>query len=232
MGNQAENVSVASGTTSRNSQMDESQENIDEPDAPSLPTVTVSKPCKRTVRKTWTREEYCHVMWCYYYCSLDPSTKTGIVKATFDLWTSKYPGEQPNDQFDANKLANVRRFIVKQKKLSDVELDNIKIEVRQALNQSSPEPQSPSQEPLSSQEELSQDRQHISCPEIGLAAVQNEQQSIVSDDSCIENTQLYFDIMNIWEEVKCTSFIDRRKPPRILIKTSKQRSFLMRQIVA
>jgi len=61
-GNQAENVFVASGTTSHISRMDASQGAMVEPDAPSSPPVTVSKPCKRTTRKSWTREEYFHVM--------------------------------------------------------------------------------------------------------------------------------------------------------------------------
>jgi len=152
-------------------------------------------------------------------------SNAGIVKATFDLWISKYPGERPNDGFDANKLANVRRFIVKNKKLSDVELDNIKFEVRQALKQSSPEPQLPSQELSHSQEELAHHDQHISDAET-VQAEDEYDQSAGADNSCTENTQLYRDIMNTWEEVKCASFVNRGRLPRILFKTPKQKELL------
>ena len=104
---QAVDEIVASGTTSRLPRMDIPQESqLDDPDAPSAPQSVVTG-SKKPNHKSWTHEEYCHIMWCYYYCVLNPSTKTGIVKATFDLWVSRYPADRPNDSFNANSLANM-----------------------------------------------------------------------------------------------------------------------------
>jgi len=100
---QAVDEIVASGTTSRLSRMDIPQESqLDDPDALSAPQSVVTS-LKKPNHKSWTREEYCHI----YYCVLNPSTKTGIVKAAFDFWVSRYPADRPNDSFNANSLANM-----------------------------------------------------------------------------------------------------------------------------
>ena len=229
MVDQAVDEIVASGTTSRLSRMDIPQESqLDDPDAPSAPQSVVTG-SKKPNRKSWTREEYCHVMWCYYYCVLNPSTKTGIVKATFDEWVSRYPADRPNDSFNANSLANMRRFIVNKKKLSDVELDGIKSEAKRCQDQAM------------GSETVSEDLEETNAsipveigpdvPDLTSSSGISQELHIAQQDCCIDgitsvNAQLYGDIITTWEEVKSIPFTSRKRLPKLTFKTSKQKELL------
>ena len=226
---QAVDEIVASGTTSRLSRMDIPQESqLDDPDALSAPQSVVTS-LKKPNRKSWTHEEYCHIMWCYYYCVLNPSTKTGIVKATFDLWVSRYPADRPNDSFNANSLANMRRFIVNKKTLSDVELDGIKFEAKQCLDQAI------------GSETVSEDLEEINAsipvemgpdiPDLTISSAISQDLHALQQDCFIDGiasviAQLYGDIITIWEEVKSVPFTSRKRLPKLTFKTSKQKELL------
>ena len=73
----------------------------------------------RNTRQKWTREDYIEVM---HKAKADPSK--GVTKDTFRMWRERNPNERPN--LTANALMNQRRYIEKQHKLTEIELDNIK----------------------------------------------------------------------------------------------------------
>ena len=73
-------------------------------------------------RKKWTWEEYKEIMEAYYYAKYHPSNESNI-KQTYTLWMKK---NLNNRQYiDTNKLANVRRQILKEKKITDTKNSQI-----------------------------------------------------------------------------------------------------------
>ena len=67
-------------------------------------------------------EEYRKIMEAYYYAKYYPSDESNT-KQTYKIWREK---KLINRQYiDANKLANVRRQIVRDKRLTDIELSQI-----------------------------------------------------------------------------------------------------------
>lgn len=83
----------------------------------------------KTKREKWSREEYIEIMWCHYH-TLE-TTGTGNVKKTFELWRRRNPLIRPN--ITANTLANQRRYIMSNNKLTRLELDNIQVEVQKSI---------------------------------------------------------------------------------------------------
>ena len=61
-------------------------------------------------RVIWTREEYKQVMEAYVTAQMKPSGETNT-KQTYMLWRTANPTKRLN--IDANRLANVRRDIIK-----------------------------------------------------------------------------------------------------------------------
>ncbi len=88
----------------------------------SGPLCTTTKNPTKGTRKTWTWEEHKDLMEAFYTASLNP-TVTSTSKATYDVWQEKHPTNRLN--LDANKLSNVRREVIKHRRLTDLELDNI-----------------------------------------------------------------------------------------------------------
>ena len=78
-------------------------------------------------RQKWTREEYKQVMIAYYQALEQPSNKNTTNRA-YEIWRKDNVDNRGN--IDANKLANVRRDIVKNKRLTDMELERIRVDVR------------------------------------------------------------------------------------------------------
>ena len=81
-------------------------------------------------RMKWTREEYKLVLYAYYYAPEKPS-ETNCTTRTYKNWRNNNKDVRPH--IDANKLANVRRDIVKNKRLTDEEIHKIKEEIRKDI---------------------------------------------------------------------------------------------------
>ena len=213
VGNQAVGVSKASGTPSCVDMVNASQSPYSS-DASSFSVTTNSKRNKaRQNRKSWTREEYYHVMWCYYYCMFDPSINTGIVQATYDLWVSKFPSERPAASFTANNLATTRRFIVNKKKLSDVELDSIKNDVKKCLTL-----ETQVDESVESVSPLSPDGQETVVLLSPTAPLSTAVAAFTASDN-----QLYQDLVTIWEEIKCIPRANRKRLPRFKLSADRKK---------
>ena len=65
-------------------------------------------------RMKWTREDYKLVLYTYY-CALEKPSETNCTTKTYKTWRNSNKDVRP--YIDANKLANVRREIVKIKDL-------------------------------------------------------------------------------------------------------------------
>ena len=65
----------------------------------------------------------------YYIATLNPS-ETSATSETYNIWRQRNP--KKGIYLDANKLASLRRDIIKNKRLTDIELDSIKASAPQA----------------------------------------------------------------------------------------------------
>ncbi|CAH1111968.1 unnamed protein product [Psylliodes chrysocephalus] len=99
---------------------------------PGLPgeDASVSIPTTSKNRQQWTREQYADIMWCYYYAMAN-KTDEGVTKSTYSIWRERNPDIFPT--INPNTLANQRRFILREKKLTNIELEQIKTEVNYRL---------------------------------------------------------------------------------------------------
>lgn len=86
-----------------------------------------SKQKEKRIR--WTREDYTDVMYAFYMSLEKPSGSH--TENTFNIWRSRNPDIRP--QMDGNRLANVRRDILKHNCLLAVELNEIKEKVKEEI---------------------------------------------------------------------------------------------------
>ena len=128
MRNQAEAVKYVTGTNSSHEYPSEPQ-NQENPNLYSLDPPS-HKNISKAKRIKWTREEYKEVMTAFYQALKEPKDNTA--KQTYELWRQKV-GEH-RSYIDANKLANVRRDIMKNNRLTAAEIEKIKIKIRQPIN--------------------------------------------------------------------------------------------------
>ena len=99
---------------------------IPEP-GPSNPTSP--NPSTKLKRHKCTREEYREIMKAYFTAFLYPSEHSNT-KETYTIWKKN----KPHDNMDANKLANIRRDIVKNNRVTAAELEEIKREIHAERN--------------------------------------------------------------------------------------------------
>jgi len=83
---------------------------------------------QKKTRLKWTREEYTEVMYCFYYALEKPETNN--TDDTYNTWCLRNSESEKTQMLDPNKLANVRRHIVRNKKLTDIEISIIKDQVK------------------------------------------------------------------------------------------------------
>ena len=67
------------------------------------------------------------VIYCYYYALEKPGKNNTI--DSYTKWCSRNTISDKFDKLNANKLANQRRYIIRNKKLTDIELIQIKEQV-------------------------------------------------------------------------------------------------------
>ena len=128
--NQAEVEKCATGTNSPHPQAPEDNQNENSTQAGSLAADNMNYPKKQT-RQKWTRDEYKQVMTAYYQAIVEPSEENNT-KHNYRIWREMNTNVRPN--IDANRLANVRRDILKNKRLSDAELETIKSQIREKMS--------------------------------------------------------------------------------------------------
>lgn len=77
-------------------------------------------------RSKWSHEECKEVMLCYLY--ILETTGTGNTQKNYEMWRNRNPSSRPN--LNAITLANQRRQIIQQKRLSQTEIDKIKKKIK------------------------------------------------------------------------------------------------------
>ncbi|CAI9715383.1 Hypothetical predicted protein [Octopus vulgaris] len=109
----------------------------------SPPQPPQKEKCKRN---KWTREEYKEVIYAYYYALGRPSQERHTANS-YSIWRTRNQDSRP--YLDENKLANVRRDILRNNRLTDSEISAIKhatendINIRHKGNEESDEQYSP-----------------------------------------------------------------------------------------
>ncbi|CAI9719876.1 Hypothetical predicted protein [Octopus vulgaris] len=109
----------------------------------SPPQPPQKEKCKRN---KWTREEYKEVIYAYYYTLGRPSQERHTANS-YSIWRTRNQDSRP--YLDENKLANVRRDILRNNRLTDSEINAIKratendINIRHKGNEESDEQYSP-----------------------------------------------------------------------------------------
>ena len=79
----------------------------------------------------WSREEFKEVLYCFYY-ALEQLSKFGTTGKKTRVWQKRKKNKRT--YIDANKLANVRRDIIKNERFTKVEIIMIKDELKTARN--------------------------------------------------------------------------------------------------
>ena len=129
MSGQAEVEKLATDLPSQPAVPDNPTESLSQ-QGPSTPEWAGTNTVSRNTRQKWTREDYIEVMFCYYKAMADPNE--GVTRDAYRIWRERNPNERPN--LTDNALMNQRRFIEKENKLTEIELDNIKQRVENELD--------------------------------------------------------------------------------------------------
>ena len=156
-------------------------------------------------RQKWTREEYKQVMIAYYQALEQPSNKNTTNRA-YEIWRKDNVDNRAN--IDANKLANVRRDIVKNKRLTDMELERIRIDVRKEQ-----------QPPIATVVDNSTNSVNVAREDDNMPCIIEENVENLPHSGQNEVQKLVLDMINQilekWEEVKFMEIGDRAKLPNI-----------------
>ena len=81
----------------------------------------------KNTKQKWSWDEYREVIESYYTATFFPSRKSNTLE-TYEIWREKNSTAHPN--MDPNKLATMRRTIIKNKYLSEMEIAEIKLKVQ------------------------------------------------------------------------------------------------------
>ncbi|XP_063588611.1 uncharacterized protein LOC134765758 [Penaeus indicus] len=142
-GNQPEVEKYASGTSSSEDDLPGNQNQ----DIPNPEPVVIPPKQPKAKRTRWTKEEYKTVLRAFYTAQKHPTTN--LTAQSFTEWR-KIVGNEVRENFNPNKLANVQRDIIKNKRLTDAEIDQIRasiLNVEIVDNAVEPEPAMLNQEP-------------------------------------------------------------------------------------
>ena len=97
---------------------------------PEPVVIPPNKPPKAK-RTQWAKEEYRTVLRAVYTAQKNPITN--LTEQTFIEWR-KVVGNDVRENIDSNKLANVRRDVIRNKRLTDAEIDQIRTQIRNEEN--------------------------------------------------------------------------------------------------
>jgi hypothetical protein len=157
---------------------------------PSAPTGNTRQ------RHKWSNEEYKEIVYCYYHCLSFPTEKA-TTHAVFDLWKSRNQElAETRHNITPNSLANIRRDIIKNRRL----LPDVIAGIEQSVNgvKTSPTPDDTSTT--------------LAAPS---TTVPSDDTTQPDDNMAI--TDLADEITTKWEEVRYTSFEQRQLCPNCMI---------------
>ena len=168
-------------------------------------------------RKRWTREEYKELVYYFYYALEKPQTNK--TEDTFIAWCSRNSESEKIEGLGANKLASVRRFIMRSKKLSDVEIAQIKEIVLNGTREK--DPVGLVEEVVKAQEEVVVPYADEIEPEQGMENNEEQEQELNQN----EMAEMRIDILEELSIVQHTSINDRGSLLKVR-RTSKYRTII------
>ena len=147
-------------------------------------------------------------MEAYITAQLKPSGESNT-KQSYTIWRNANPLERPN--MDPNKLANVRRDIIKQKRLTDTEIEAIRKKVKQTWEEND----NTTEEDGRHQEQEDNITDEVDQPEETATSQENEENcnEILGEDT--NQAKIRDDILQKWMELKYQDFQDRDMLPKI-----------------
>ena len=74
-------------------------------------------------RHKWTREEYVSILHAYFTATFYPKNESTTIH-TYKIWREN--NQRLDVTLDPNRLANLRRYILKTKKISEIEMEHLK----------------------------------------------------------------------------------------------------------
>jgi len=77
--------------------------------------------------RAWTKEEIREVVWCYMYCR---QHFTENYKKVYEIWRQRNP--ECRMYMDAKKLMNLKNYIMKHKKIMEMEVKEIRSELQKS----------------------------------------------------------------------------------------------------
>jgi hypothetical protein len=78
-------------------------------------------------RKAWTKEEIREVIWCYMYCR---QHFTENYTEMYEMWRQR--NLECRMYMDAKKLMNQKNYITKHKKITEIEVEEIRRELKES----------------------------------------------------------------------------------------------------
>jgi len=75
--------------------------------------------------RAWTKEEIREVIWCYVYCR---QHSTENYKEMYEIWRQRNP--ECRMYMDAKTLLNQKNYVMKHKKITEIEVEEIKRELQ------------------------------------------------------------------------------------------------------
>ena len=168
-----------------------------------------------TMRQKWSLEQYKEIVFCYYQAIEHPNGKA-ISNASYDLWMNRNPAlalERP--YINANKLATLRRYILKRGKLSQLEIEAIQQKVKapntacQIENNEPPQPSSNVNE--STRQSATNNLPTGSIPINAIDQTSEQQNTILS----VAVNTMKSDILKKWEEYQHIPFEQRTSLPKV-----------------
>ena len=94
---------------------------------PNPDPVVIEQPPSKFKRQRWATEDYKNVLRAFFIAQLSP--KSNLTQQAFDEWR-KIVGNGYRSYLNPNKLANVRRDIIKKKRLTDAQIDYLRQEIQ------------------------------------------------------------------------------------------------------
>ena len=163
-------------------------------------------------RTQWTKEEYKTILRAFYIAQENPITN--LTEQTLTEWM----------KVDSNKLANVRRDIIRNKRLTDTEIDQIRTQIRNEENVTSDEEEKQhfienmNLEPIVLIPQLDMNKVRNRIAEVRNASLNDEDpksQDNFTEQYSQEIEEARLDILREFSRIEHQDFSERDPPPKI-----------------
>ena len=202
---------------------------------PEPAVIPPSKPPKAK-RTRWTKEEFKTVLRAFY--TAQKNAITNLTEQTSIEWR-KLVGNDVHENIASNKLANVRRDIIRNKRLTDAEIDQIRTQIRNEENVSSDEEEqhfieNMNLEPIVLIPQLNMNEVQNRIPEVRSASINDEDpesQDNFTEQNSQEIEEARLDILREFSRTEHQDFSERDPLPKITNSAKLNRKIKLYNIV-